>query len=151
MGHLVRRKIIMYKHILLAVDLPANRAEVEQAIQLAKQHNARLTVLHVIEHINAYGVAQAYPTVLDLEAKMLEDAKKELEKLHHQESLSNATFLVDVGSPKVVILQRAEELGVDLIVVGSHGRHGLALLLGSTANAILHHAPCDVLAVRIKE
>jgi universal stress protein A len=141
----------MYKHILLAVDLPANRAEVEQAIQLAKQHNARLTVLHVIEHINAYGVAQAYPTVLDLEAKMLEDAKKELEKLHHQESLSNATFLVDVGSPKVVILQRAEELGVDLIVVGSHGRHGLALLLGSTANAILHHAPCDVLAVRIKE
>lgn len=141
----------MYKHILLAVDLPANRAEVEQAIQLAKQHSARLTVLHVIEHINAYGVAQAYPTVLDLEAKMLEDAKKELEKLHHQESLSNATFLVDVGSPKVVILQKAEELGVDLIVVGSHGRHGLALLLGSTANAILHHAPCDVLAVRIKE
>ena len=35
------------------------------------------------------------------------------------------------------------------LVVGSHGRHGLALLLGSTANAVLHGAPCDVLAVRI--
>jgi universal stress protein A len=38
-----------------------------------------------------------------------------------------------------------------LIVVGSHGRHGVRLLLGSTANGILHHAKCDVLAVRIKE
>ena len=39
----------------------------------------------------------------------------------------------------------------DLIVVGSHGRHGLALLLGSTANDVLHGAPCDVLAVRLQK
>ncbi|MEO1899758.1 MAG: universal stress protein, partial [Methylococcales bacterium] len=39
----------------------------------------------------------------------------------------------------------------DLIVVGSHGRHGLALLLGSTANGVLHHAVCDVLAVRLSD
>ncbi|WP_292363901.1 universal stress protein, partial [Methylophaga sp. UBA1464] len=37
----------------------------------------------------------------------------------------------------------------DLIVVGSHGRKGIKMLLGSTANAILHHARCDVLAVRL--
>ena len=43
----------------------------------------------------------------------------------------------------------AEELGTDLIVVGSHGRHGLALLMGSTANGVLHGANCDVLAVRV--
>ena len=40
---------------------------------------------------------------------------------------------------------------VDLIVVGSHGRHGLALLLGSTADAVLHHAKCDVMAVRLQD
>ncbi|MCV6604433.1 MAG: universal stress protein, partial [Porticoccaceae bacterium] len=45
----------------------------------------------------------------------------------------------------------AEENQVDLIVVGSHGRHGLALLLGSTANGVIHGAGCDVLAVRIRE
>jgi universal stress protein A len=44
----------------------------------------------------------------------------------------------------------AEELGVDLIVMGTHGRHGLGLLLGSTATGVLHGCPCDVLTVRIK-
>ncbi len=47
--------------------------------------------------------------------------------------------------------QFAKQDNIDLIVVGSHGRHGLALLLGSTANGVLHGANCDVLAVRVKE
>jgi universal stress protein A len=45
----------------------------------------------------------------------------------------------------------ARQQGVDLIVIGGHGRHGLALLLDSTANAVLHGAPGDVLAVRIRD
>jgi universal stress protein A len=45
----------------------------------------------------------------------------------------------------------ATEQNCDVIVVGSHGRHGLALLLGSTANDLLHGAPCDVLAVRLRK
>jgi hypothetical protein len=55
------------------------------------------------------------------------------------------------GVPKQEIIHIAEQEKVDLIVVGSHGRHGLALLLGSTANSILHHAKCDVMAVRLKD
>ena len=47
------------------------------------------------------------------------------------------------------IHSKAEEIGADLIVVGSHGRYGLALLMGSTANGVLHGATCDVLAVRV--
>jgi universal stress protein A len=58
---------------------------------------------------------------------------------------------VELGSPKAEITRVAEEQGVDLIVVGSHGRLGLELLLGSTANGVLHAAKCDVLAVRVKE
>ncbi len=58
--------------------------------------------------------------------------------------------LVRMLRTKEGILGAAREHGADLIVVGSHGRHGLALLLGSTANAVLHGAPCDVLAVRIR-
>ncbi len=53
------------------------------------------------------------------------------------------------GRPETEIHALANQIGADLIVVGSHGRHGLALLLGSTANGVLHGAPCDVLAVRV--
>ena len=56
-----------------------------------------------------------------------------------------------MGSPKTEIVRVANEHKVDLIIVGSHGRHGLALLLGSTANGVLHHATCDVLAVRLRD
>ena len=55
------------------------------------------------------------------------------------------------GVPKQEIVQIAVQENIDLIVVGSHGRHGLALLLGSTANSILHYAKCDVMAVRLKD
>jgi universal stress protein A len=53
------------------------------------------------------------------------------------------------GRPESEIQRTAQSVGADVIVVGSHGRHGLALLLGSTANGVLHGASCDVLAVRV--
>ena len=56
---------------------------------------------------------------------------------------------VELGAPKHEIVRVAKEQGVDLVVVGSYGRHGLQLLLGSTANGVLHLAACDVLAVRV--
>lgn len=52
------------------------------------------------------------------------------------------------GSTKHEVLHLAKELNVDLIVTGSHGKHGVALFLGSTATAILHGAECDVLIVK---
>ncbi|MCY1401873.1 Universal stress protein family protein [compost metagenome] len=63
--------------------------------------------------------------------------------------LSGANAHLTYGQPRQEIHNLAKEDGCDLIVVGSHGRHGLALLLGSTANDVLHGAPCDVLAVRL--
>jgi universal stress protein A len=55
-----------------------------------------------------------------------------------------------IGKPAAEIKLLAEELKAGLIVIGSHGRHGLGMILGSTANGVLHGASCDVLAVRIK-
>ena len=55
-----------------------------------------------------------------------------------------------VGRASAVIKDHAQEIGADLIVLGTHGQHGLGLLLGSTANGVLHGAPCDVLTIRIK-
>ena len=59
--------------------------------------------------------------------------------------------IVKFGTAKYVVLDAAEKMKAHLIVVGSRGRHGIDVLLGSTANAVLHGAKCDVLAVRLKE
>jgi universal stress protein A len=79
------------------------------------------------------------------------EAKKRLHKLAVELSVSEDNVWLEMGSPKAEIVRVAEENKVDLIVVGSHGRHGLALLLGSTANGVLHHTRCDVLAVRLQD
>jgi len=143
----------IYKHILVAVDLhPAcDRATIAHAREVANQQNAKLTIVHAVEHINAYGIAQAYPAVLDLEAQMLKEARLALSKLCDELGIKDPQLIVEIGSPKIIILDAAANNATDLIVVGSHGRHGISVLLGSTANAILHNAPCDVLAVRLKD
>ena len=142
----------IYRHMLVAIDLhpTCDKIILDRAHQLAKENKATLSVVHAVEHINAYGVAQAYPAVIDLEGEMRKEAKKQLDQLAKKFGIAEAQQYVEVGSPKVVILDKAKQLNADLIIVGSHGRHGVRLLLGSTANAVIHGAHCDVLAVRVK-
>jgi len=66
-------------------------------------------------------------------------------------NIEEIPVVYEFGNAANEIVQYAKDNHVDLIVLGSHGRHGAKLLLGSTANAVLHHAKCDVLAVRIAE
>lgn len=143
----------IYQNILLAIDLhpSCDSKPAERALDIAKQNNAKISVIHAIEHINAYGVAQAYPTVIDLEEEMLAEAKTALAQFAEKYHIPANQQWIEIGSPKLVILEKAEAINADLIIVGSHGRHGLGLLFGSTANAVLHHAHCDVLAVRIAD
>lgn len=108
-------------------------------------------VIHAVEHINAYGVAQAYPALIDLEDIMLKEAKKQLRDLALYFSIPEKQQYIEVGSPKVVILDKLKQLKSDLLIIGSHGRHGIAILFGSTASAVLHHLSCDALVVKIPE
>jgi universal stress protein A len=142
-----------YRKILLAIDLhPACDLRIaKRALGIAHETHAQLTVIHAVEHINAYGVAQAYPAVIDLEHEMVVEAQKQLEELANKLGVRFSEQEVQIGSPKTVILNKAEEINCDLIVVGSHGRHGLSRLFGSTATAIIHNAPCDVLVIKVKE
>lgn len=143
----------IYHHVVIAIDLHpgCDEAVIQRALAFAKENQAKVSLVHAIEHINAYGVAEAYSAVLDVEEEMVNDAKKEMARLGDKFGIAAANQFVEVGSPKAVVLDKVEELKADLIIVGSHGRHGLQLLLGSTANAVLHNAKCDVLAVRLKE
>ena len=142
-----------YQHVLLAMDLHPDCDTVlaEKAMHIAQRNEAQLTLVHAVEHVNTYGAGFAYPVVGDIETELLEEAKKSVSLVCAKFGVSEKDSVIEVGSPKNVILDTAERLNVDLIVVGSHGRHGLQLLLGSTANAVLHNAKCDVLAVRVQD
>ena len=143
-----------YKHILLAVDFyehcegVANRAK-----DIALKYQAKLSIIHVVDSLPitdaSYGTD--IPFNMDLTAELMAGAKKRLAQLAEKLGVTEDRLWLEMGNPKTEIIRVAEENKVDLIVVGSHGRHGLALLLGSTANGVLHHASCDVLAVRLQD
>ena len=141
-----------YKHILLAVELNPDCDElpIKKAMEFSKELGAKLTLLHAIEHMSSYGAAYGVAAGGDIEEMLLESAKTELAKVGGRTGVSEENQLIKVGPAKFLILEEAERLGVDLLIVGSHGRHGIRLLLGSTANAVLHGARCDVLAIRVK-
>src|SRR5690348_11676184 len=140
-----------YTHILIAVDLTDDSPKVVQKGQeVAKRFGAKLSLLHVVEFIPVDPAGEALlPPPVDLEGELVEGAKRRLDELCASLGLNDAPRRVEMGSIKAELLRAAQEGHADLIVLGSHERHGLALLLGSTEKSILHKASCDVLAVRL--
>jgi universal stress protein A len=143
-----------YQHILLAADFSDQDAHVaHKAKYLAAQTGARLSLIHVLDNIpmpdTPYGTL--IPLEIDTSYPMLEAEKHILNEMGNTLNIDPASRWLVWGEPKQEITRIAEQENVDLIVVGSHGRHGLALLLGSTANGVLHYAKCDVLAVRLQD
>ena len=142
-----------YKHILLAVDFFDQQAIViERAQELAARYGAKLSLIHVVDTLPIGDPANdvLVPFEMDLSQEFIALGRKKLAELAATLGIPEAQTWLETGSPDKEIVRIAEENAVDLIVVGSHGRHGLALLLGSTANGVLHHANCDVLAVRLQ-
>lgn len=145
-----------YQHILVALDLSENTTQVlSKASLLAQQNKARLSVVHVIEPImepvDYTFNGSATVALLSIQDEMEESAERKLNKLMEPLGVLPADQYIVYGRPADQVHQLAKDKKCDLIIIGSHGRHGLALLLGSTANAVLHGAICDVLAVRFKE
>lgn len=140
----------MYKHILFATDLTEDTDYIISKVQeMQKFTHAKLSLVHVVEPLPGY--SYAYLGIEDIEGQLIEEARTAIQKLGQQLAVDEKSRWVEVGPTKSKILGIADEIGADLIVCGSHGRHGLSLLLGSTANAILHGAKCDVLTVRLPE
>jgi universal stress protein A len=143
----------IYSHILVAVDLTRHMDHVAtSAFHLARELGARLTFIHVVAAVYLEPLYEGLaPLPFDLEAGLVEHARTVLAELARRLDLGDSDRLVAVGSPRTVIAHTARERRADLIVVGRRGTYGLAALLGSTANAILHSAPCDVLAVHVPD
>ena len=141
-----------YQHILLAVDYSGHDDMVaRRAKDLAEKYQAKLSIIHVLDNIPMPDTG--YGTVISLTEdsgyELLEAEKARLMQIGDQLDIAPANRWLIWGVPKQEIVRLAEREQVDLIVVGSHGRHGLSLLLGSTANSILHYAGCDVMTIRL--
>lgn len=142
-----------YQHILFAADLNEDTASVgDHVVSLAKRFGARVSLLHVLHESDVIANLEAHPPVpVESDARLVEDTRIKLAELGKQLDVGEDNQRLELANSIAgKIRQVAQQQAVDLIVVGSHGRHGLALLLGSTSSAVLHDAPCDVLAVRVR-
>ena len=140
--------MISIKNILLPVDFSeGSTLAVNYAISLAQEYKAKLHVLHIYDPLPQYDylakeyiegqkskLREALSTVIPSEIKKqieVEEILEEKRPVHHS------------------IVEKAKELGDDVIVIGTHGRTGLAhVLLGSIAEHVIRHASCPVLVVR---
>ncbi len=141
-----------YEKILVALDLSEESSQVlSRALLLKKAFDATLSIVHVIEPLG-YAYGGDIPMDLSAVQEQLESqAITRLEEIGKEHNLNHELLQVVIGRPEAEIHRMALEGGFGLVIVGSHGRHGIQLLLGSTSNSVLHGAKCDVLAVRLEE
>jgi len=141
-----------YTHILAAIDFSQeSKIVIDRAAALRDACGARLSVIHVIEPLSfAYG-GDIPMDFSGIQEEIHKQAQLQIGAICTPLNVDEQDRHLVVGRPVSEIHRIAEESGVDLIVIGSHGRHGLALLMGSTANGVLHGCCCDVLAVRVAE
>jgi len=145
----------LYQRVLIALDFHSDNAEIiEKGKTVAAENGADLYLIHVDEPI-----AVAYATdgfafndqIVSLQGSIRKEAQQRMGKVGGQLGVPVERRLIREGSPAREIHSAATENEIDLIVMGTHGQKGLQLLLGSTANSVLHGVSCDVLAVRLKD
>jgi nucleotide-binding universal stress UspA family protein len=149
-----RQIMLVLRNVLVPVDFePTSYQALGYARELASTLGARLHVLHVPENSFALsagteGAISAFPT---LEREAEDDARRRLNALlTDQDRNAGAGAIVVIGeNPAAAIVGYAEENGVDLIVMGTHGRSGKPLgAIGSVADQVVRTAPCPVVTMR---
>jgi universal stress protein A len=140
-----------YKKLLVLLDLSGDSEQVAIAGRdMAAHSNASMVVLHVVEYVPVEPLGESLMPTVQFEEELIKRSRAKLDELIARLGLTNATGRVESGNTKSEILRVAEQEGVDLIVLGSRERHGLAILVNFTEDTVLHAAHCDVLAVRLK-
>ena len=140
------------QHILVPTDFSAYADyALDYAIALAQTLQSRVTLLHVI-HLPTLAMGDMLPSVLDtylqeMETNAQQQMQATLARLH-EAGLQGDSVVVE-GLPFQTILDTVKEKGVDLIIMGTHGRTGLThVLMGSVAERVVRLAPCPVLVTR---
>jgi len=141
-----------YQRILCATDFSEHcTAAAERAADMAKRYGAELILLHVVEYFPEERSNEVIaPENVDPADYREQQARRSLTELARHLGTDRAALEVRFTSRSArhEVVRFAQEEAIDLIVLAKHGRHGITHILGSTANGVMHDAPCDVLAVR---
>ncbi len=138
-----------YSQIVVALDIVSDSAEtvMQRALQIAS--GAEITAVHVVELHPYAGDEVAFRTLASLHQLVKQEMAKRFEAVCASAGIERHALLEGRAANEIRRYARAQ--GADLVVMGAHGRRGWRLLLGSTANAMLHGRVCDVLCVHIPE
>lgn len=137
-----------YQKILVPLDIFSEHEVVLKRALSLVQEAAQLNLVYVtFPHVyfESYGVGVG----ADFVNENQKNAKETLLELAKKHRIPASQIYSPIGSPVEEIHMLAEHIEADLIVMGTHGQSGFKLLLGSTANGVLHGVKCDVLAIKV--
>jgi universal stress protein A len=144
-----------YRHILLAVDLaPQSNLVGHRAREIAAALGAELGIVHALELSPPVAPIPPEPVGASLvagQAELMKIAWQRIGALARELGVPEERTQVALGPIKSQIIRAAVDGKADLLVLGSHERHGIAFLIAPIEDAVMHRAPCDVLAVRIPD
>jgi nucleotide-binding universal stress UspA family protein len=141
----------IFKHILVPTDFTESSEQAQRlAVDMVRSSGSDFTVMHTCE-VPVYAYTDMALAPIDLLSPVIELAQKELAELMRRlrSDCPGAKSVLNVGVPWQQILAVVADTGVDLIVMGTHGRRGVShALLGSVAEKIVRMSPVPVLTVR---
>jgi universal stress protein A len=141
----------IYRRILVVVDLGEQSEQIAvRARDLAALLGAELSVLHVVEYVPVEPMGESLLPAMQIEEELVQRARSRLAELAAKLGIGSAKRQVAAGNIKAEIVRAAQEQQADLIVLGSRERRGPSILVNFTEDTVLHAAPCDVLAVRLR-
>ncbi len=138
----------VYLNILHATDLNQYHFELcQRAVEIAKCFKAKLYLLHVIHPPSSLQLAQGLGFA-EFDAPVKDNAQSVLNVVGESLKIPSSHLLVETGSIKHNILEKAKLLDCKMIIIGSHTPSHLPPFLGSIAHSVIQHAHCDVLTLR---
>ena len=144
----------MYKRILIPIDgSPTSDRALQEALGLARQQNAQLKLVHVVEEVHFLDIESSinYAELLETMRNSGNEILKQAQTVIQQAGMAAEIKLLEASGERVasVIVTEAERWAADLIVIGTHGRSGFSrLLFGSVAEGVVRTAQVPVLLIR---
>jgi universal stress protein A len=141
----------LYQKILAVLDLGPDSLHVGmRARTVAAATGAAVSFLHVVDYVPIEPIGEILLPTCEVEQDLICKSEIRLREIIEDIGLANAQMFVTSGNKKREIVRIATAIGSDLIVIGSHKRHGPSIFFNLTEDTVLHTSPCDVLAVRVR-